>query len=236
MNYQPIVDLKTKTLKKAEALIRWNHPEKGLIGPAAFIPVAEETGVICDIGSWVIEQSLKDLIGWKKTYSTSIQMSINLSPAQLMSTDERYDSWLQLIGSNDLCGGDIVLEITEGMMLQGDSQISNRLLQYRDKDIQVAIDDFGTGHSSLSYLKKFDIDFLKIDKSFIDNLHKGTSEESICEAIVSMAHKLGLMVIAEGIETEEQLSLLIDMGCDYGQGYLFSRPLDKEEFEKNYLI
>ena len=235
LNYQPIVDLKTNALKKAEALIRWNHPEKGLISPAEFIPIAEETGVICDIGLWVIEQSIKDLTNWKQTYSTAIQVSINLSPAQLMSTDERYDRWLELIGREGLYGTDIVLEITEGMMLQGDSQINNRLLQYRDKDIQVAIDDFGTGHSSLSYLKKFDIDFLKIDKSFIDNLQKGASEESICEAIVSMAHKLGLMVIAEGIETEEQLLLLLDMGCDYGQGYLFSRPLDKETFEKKYL-
>lgn len=236
LNYQPIVDLKTKTLKKAEALIRWRHPEKGLISPASFIPVAEETGLICEIGLWVIEQGIKDLIDWKKTYSTPVQLSINLSPAQLMSIDERYDSWLQLIGENGLSGGDIVLEITEGMMLRDDSQINNRLLQYRDKDIQVAIDDFGTGHSSLSYLKEFDIDYLKIDKTFIENLQKGASEESICEAIVLMAHKLGLMVIAEGIETEEQLSLLLDMGCDYGQGYLFSRPLDKEAFEKAYLI
>jgi len=233
--YQPIVDLSNNEVLKAEALIRWLHPEKGLISPIEFIPIAEETGVICDIGDWVFENAFRQLSSWRKIHK-SFQLSINMSPNQLKVNNGKYDKWLDKISLNHITGDNIVIEITEGLLLKSNDIVTKRLLQYRDAGVQVAVDDFGTGYSSLAYLKEFDIDYLKIDQSFIRNLKLNSSEYSLSEAIIVMAHKLGLKVIAEGIETEEQKQLLIEMGCDYGQGYLFSKPIPSTTFEKSFLI
>jgi len=230
--YQPIVNLSNGAIHKAEALIRWRHPEKGLISPAGFIPVAEESGIICDIGLWIFKEAFKQLETWQSHLSENFQLSINMSPIQLKSRDAKYHEWLNQLSNSSLSGENIVLEITEGLLIKDEPRINKKLLQYRDAGIQVAIDDFGTGYSSLSYLKEFDIDYLKIDQSFVRNLEPGSREESLSEAIVVMAHKLGLKVIAEGIETEAQRELLKTMGCDYGQGYLFSKPLPANEFEQ----
>jgi len=235
LHYQPIINLENNEVLKAEALIRWMHPEKGLISPASFIPIAEDTGVICEIGSWVFDHSFKQLQQWKTHIDNTFQMSINMSPFQLKVTESKYDNWLDRLKNYDLSGENIVVEITEGLLLKKQELVNKRLLQYRDAGVQVAIDDFGTGYSSLSYLKEFDIDYLKIDQSFTRNLEPGSNEESLSEAIVVMAHKLGLKVIAEGIETEQQLNMLKAMGCDYGQGYFFSRPLPAGEFERAYI-
>lgn len=233
--YQPIIDLHNNEVHKAEALIRWQHPEKGLISPAAFIPVAEETGSIIDIGTWVFEQAFKQLNEWQSWVGSSFQLSVNMSPSQLKIHDKKYDNWLLKLNEYNISGHNIVIEITEGLLLKSDKFVTDRLLQYRDAGIQVAIDDFGTGYSSLSYLKEFDIDYLKIDQSFTRNLKPGSRELSISEAIIAMAHTLDLRVIAEGIETQEQCDLLIAMGCDYGQGYLFSRPLPAQEFTRTFI-
>jgi len=233
--YQPIIKLDTGKIHKAEALIRWNHPEKGLISPNGFIHIAEESSVICDIGMWVFEQVCKQLKIWKSLISTDFQISINMSPLQLKTKEKKYQFWINAVNNVFFSGKNIVLEITEGVLVKNEPNVNKKLLEFRDAGIQVAIDDFGTGYSSLSYLKEFDIDYLKVDQSFICNLEVGSREESLSEAIVVMAHKLDLKVIAEGIETKKQHELLKLMGCDYGQGYLFSKPLPSAEFERKYL-
>jgi|GEM_PF-5565241 len=233
--YQPIFKLDTKEIHKAEVLIRWNHPEKGLISPGGFIHVAEESSVICDIGLWIFDQVLKQLKSWHAFVGENFQLSINMSPLQLKTKEKKYHFWINALNNPFFSGKNIVLEITEGLLIQNEPNVNKKLLEFRDAGIQVAIDDFGTGYSSLSYLKEFDIDYLKIDQSFIRNLETGSKEESLSEAIVVMAHKLGLEVIAEGIETEKQYEILKSMGCDYGQGYLFSKPLPASEFELKFI-
>ncbi|MBF0264172.1 MAG: EAL domain-containing protein [Gammaproteobacteria bacterium] len=234
--YQPIVCLITGKIHKAEALIRWNHPHKGLINPGGFIPIAEENNTICDIGLWIFEQVKNQLKSWKNLLSEDFQLSINISPLQLETKEPKYHLWLDSFKESSFLGKHIVLEITEGLLIKNEPSVNKKLLEFRDAGIQVAIDDFGTGYSSLSYLKEFDIDYLKIDQSFVINLSENSREESLSEAIVVMSHKLGLKVIAEGIETDKQFELLKMMGCDYGQGYLFSKPIPAQEFKKRYLI
>ena len=236
LQYQPIVELASGSVRKAEALIRWKHPQKGIISPGDFIPVAEETGLIADMGSWIFSEAFSQLSKWQQlAQENEFQLSINLSPYQLAIGEKYYDNWLPLIEEYGVSGSNIVVEITEGLMLKNDPLVNKRLLDFETAGVQVAIDDFGTGYSSLSYLKEFDIDYLKIDQSFVKNLKPGSSEHALSHAIIVMAHKLGLKVIAEGIETDEQRDLLKQMGCDYGQGYLFSRPIEPGEFEKNFL-
>ncbi|PPD46006.1 MAG: PAS domain S-box protein [Methylobacter sp.] len=230
--YQPIVDLATGFIGKAEALIRWQHPSLGWVSPAAFIPIAENTGMIMEIGQWVFLQAAHQVKQWREGYQPDFQISVNKSPVQFRTEKSYYPSWPEQLKQLNLSGQSIVVEITEGMLLDMNSFIDNKLLSFRDSGIQVSLDDFGTGYSSLSYLKKFDIDYLKIDQSFVRNLEANSEDMALCEAIIVMAHKLGIKVIAEGIETQEQRDLLVNAGCDYGQGYLFSKPVPPEEFEK----
>ena len=229
--YQAITELQTGKIIKAEALLRWLHPSKGMINPADFIPLAEESGLIVDIGNWVFEQAVCDLKRWQQDYAVDLQVSINKSAVQFRSETD-YQRWIDHIHQTGVDGSSIVVEITESLLVESSDHVKTQLLDFRDQGIQVAIDDFGTGYSSLSYLNKFDIDYLKIDRSFISNLASGSNELILCEAIIVMAHKLGLKVIAEGIETQEQQQFLVDAGCDFGQGFLFSRPLPVEDFEK----
>ncbi|MBF6651183.1 EAL domain-containing protein, partial [Methylobacter sp. BlB1] len=169
---------------------------------------------------------------WRERHHPDFQVSINKSPVQFHYEGENHTAWLDYLRQQGLPGHSIVVEITEGIMLDANTAITDQLLDFRDAGIQVSIDDFGTGYSSLSYLKKFDIDYLKIDQSFISNLAPGSEDMALCEAIVVMAHKLGIKVIAEGVETAQQRDLLTSIGCDFGQGYLFSKPLPANEFEK----
>ena len=230
--YQPIVNLVNGRIEKAEALLRWQHPSRGLLDPNEFIPVAEETGLIISIGEWVFRQAATQAAAWKKLQSGAIQISVNQSPVQFQEKNDSPTNWLNHLISLGLKGNSIVVEITESMLLQSDTFEKNKLLGFRDAGMQVALDDFGTGYSSLSYLIKFDIDYIKIDQSFVSGLESGPSGSILCEAIIVLAHKLGLKTIAEGIETEQQRDLLTKMGCDYGQGFLFSRPVPAKEFEK----
>lgn len=229
--YQPIVDLHTGSIRKAEALIRWNHPDKGLVSPAEFIPLAEETGLIVNIGDWVFEQAVKQVKRCKEEYDIRVQISVNKSPIQFKFNEEHSD-WLELLVHHNVSGEDVVIEITENLLLDNDKSIMKQLHTFRDAGIEVSMDDFGTGYSSLSYLKKFDIDYLKIDQSFTRGVAAESEDLVLSEAIIIMAHKLGLKVIAEGIETDEQRKLLIEAGCDYGQGYFFSKPVPSIAFEK----
>lgn len=228
--YQPIIELKTGVIQKAEALIRWQHPVRGLVGPYEFIRIAEETGMIVEIGDWVFRESVRQLGVWRSFLCDEFQISINKSPLQFTSTEDIQSKWFDHLQELGLPGQSLVIEITEGLLLDASSDVINKLLELRDAGIQVSLDDFGTGYCSLSYLKKFDIDYLKIDQSFVHNLASGSADLALCEAIIVMAHKLGLKVIAEGVETEEQCSLLNNIGCDYGQGYLFSKPVPPDEF------
>jgi diguanylate cyclase (GGDEF)-like protein/PAS domain S-box-containing protein len=223
--YQPIIDLIDGSTYKAEALIRWQHPELGFISPASFIPIAEDTGTIHQIGDWVLAQAIAQVQACQKLVGGKFQISVNKSPVQFFVDRGDQYQWLNQITESGISGDSIVIEITEGVLINNDVRVTESLLQYRDAKVQVAIDDFGTGYSSLSYLKKFDVDYLKIDQSFTQNLSLNSSEYAICEAIVVMAHKLGIQVIAEGVETEEQHQLLREMGCDFAQGYLFSKPI-----------
>ncbi|MDO9424257.1 MAG: EAL domain-containing protein [Methylobacter sp.] len=230
--YQPIVELTTGFIHKAEALIRWQHPACGLISPADFIPAAEATGMIIDIGEWVFREAAQQAAQWRTRHHDQFQISINKSPVQFQKEDNGHLAWFEHLRELGLPGQSVVVEITEGLLMDAGVLITGQLLAFRDAGIQVSLDDFGTGYSSLSYLKKFDIDYLKIDQSFTRNLSPNANDLALCEAIIVMAHKLGIKVIAEGIETQEQCDLLIAAGCDYGQGYLFSRPVAADEFEK----
>ncbi len=229
--YQPIIDLKTGRVTKAEALLRWMHPTLGFVSPAVFIPVAEMSGAIHDIGDWVFMQACEQVKRLKLLVG-EFQISVNSSPVQFTAEANHHTHWVERLVLMGVEGASIAVEVTEGLVMNPDAKVTERLLMFRDAGIQVAIDDFGTGYSSLSYLKKFDIDFLKIDQSFVKNLAPNSSDLALCEAIVVMAHKLGLKVIAEGVETQMQSELLSAMGCDYGQGYLFCRPVPVDAFEK----
>jgi EAL domain-containing protein (putative c-di-GMP-specific phosphodiesterase class I) len=229
--YQPIISLSTGEITKAEALIRWQHPERGLIYPNEFIGLAEETGMITGIGDWVFEQAALQVAQWRNTLNSQFQISINKSPMQFHSQLHK-DAWFAHLKALGLSGQSIVIEITEGILLDAHKNIIEQLDALRAGGMQISLDDFGTGYSSLAYLNLFKIDYLKIDQSFVRNLAINTKDLILCEIIILMAHKLGIKVIAEGIETNEQLELLLTAGCDFGQGYLFSKPIAAEEFEK----
>jgi len=232
--YQPIIDLRSGQIIKAEALLRWIHPTRGMISPVEFIPLAEESGLIIDIGNWVFFQATEKIKDWQLNQAFDIQISINKSPIQFRSITDHLD-WIDHLNEQGIKGNRLVIEVTESLLVDNTETVQKQLIGFRDNGIQVSIDDFGTGYSALSYLNKFDIDYLKIDRSFISNLAAGSNELILCEAIIVMAHKLGLQVIAEGIETEAQQQLLINAGCDFGQGFLFSKPVPVEDFEKLFV-
>ena len=231
VHYQPIVHLPTGRIDKGEALVRWEHPEDGFISPADFIPVAEETGAIYQIGNWVFQEASNRAREWRSRYNPHFQVSVNRSPVQFLAEGASENDWLDYLKEIGLPGEALVVEITEGVLLKAAAKINEKLLRLRDAGVQVAIDDFGTGYSSLAYLKRFHIDYLKIDKTFVSNLETDASDRALSEAIVVMAHTLGFKAIAEGVETEGQKRILEEMGCDYAQGYLFSRPVPAEGFD-----
>ena len=239
VHYQPIVELASGKIYKAEALLRWQHPERGPVSPKDFIPVAEETGLIHEIGDWVFHEAIRELAQWRELLVPEFQISVNVSPIQFRerqgsdrgSLKSFKKNWLNALNGLGLPGESVVFEITEGVLVDERASITDKLLAMRDAGIQVALDDFGTGYSSLSYLKKLDIDYLKIDQSFVQNLENDSDDQALCEAIIVMAHKLGLKVIAEGVETEPQRDLLVGFGCDYAQGWLYSKALPADEFE-----
>jgi diguanylate cyclase (GGDEF)-like protein/PAS domain S-box-containing protein len=229
--YQPVVELASGVVRKAEALIRWQHPLLGRVNPTEFIAIAEETGMIIDIGNWVFREAARQAAHWRMTYHEDFQISINKSPVQFHEGAGKHEAWIEYLHQLGLPGKNIVVEITEGLLLNTDSTVTDKLLAFSAAGIQVSLDDFGTGYSSLSYLKKLDIDYLKIDQSFVRNLAPGSDDMALCEAMIVMAHKLGMEVIAEGVETRQQLDLLLAAGCDFGQGFLFSPAVSAEEFE-----
>jgi diguanylate cyclase (GGDEF)-like protein/PAS domain S-box-containing protein len=228
--YQPVVDFKTGAVTKAEALIRWRHSTMGMVSPAEFIPLAEDAGLIHEIGSWVFIECLEQALKWRTQFHPDFQISVNLSPVQFKHT-AYFDRWFNLIASAANTHHCLCVEITEGVLLDASEKTAQQLLRFRKAGIEVAIDDFGTGYSSLAYIKRIEVDYLKIDRTFITNIAAESTDYPLVEAIIMMAHKLGLKVIAEGVETEAQLALLKRIGCDYIQGYHYSKPLPRPEFE-----
>ncbi|WP_420475733.1 EAL and GGDEF domain-containing protein [Noviherbaspirillum sp. ST9] len=231
VHFQPVVDLQSGRIVKAEALLRWQHPSLGAVEPVEFIPLAEESGMINEIGDWVFRQAADCSLRWSAVTGAPFQVGVNKSPVQFL-TQGKEDNWTDYLQQHGMPGGSITVEITEGLLLNASSSILDRLIEYRDAGIELAIDDFGTGYSSLAYLKKFDIDYLKIDQSFVRDIAVDEGDRAIAESMIVMAHRLGLKVIAEGIETQEQWELLRNAGCDFGQGFLYAAPAPAEEFER----
>lgn len=231
LHYQPIVDLRTGKVCKAEALIRWNHPVRGAIHPADFIAVAEESGLIIDIGRWVLAEALEQLVRWQALLGNDFQISVNKSPMEFCVPASGSESWSAMIERRNVPVGSLVIEITEGSVMEQGADVIDQLSRFQAAGIEIALDDFGTGYSSLSYLRRLDIDYIKIDRSFIRSLTRGPDDVALCRAIISMAHALRIRVIAEGVETELQRDILVAAGCDYGQGYFFCPPVDTHAFE-----
>ncbi|WP_415892397.1 EAL domain-containing protein [Neptuniibacter sp. PT8_73] len=229
--YQPQIDLASGELVGAEALVRWQDPEKGLIGPADFIPLAEQTGLINPIGRFVLKQSCSQLKSWLDKGYKPISMAVNLSTVQLRHTDICH-LVTNVLEQTGLPAQYLELEITESAMMEREQEFIDLLHRLRELGVKVAIDDFGTGYSSLAYLKKFPIDVLKIDKSFVEDIPQDKDDMVIAATIVAMGHSLGFKVLAEGVETEEQLEFLQSKACHYYQGYLSSRPVPYLQFEK----
>ncbi|MDT8993004.1 EAL domain-containing protein [Curvibacter sp. APW13] len=229
--FQPIVHMGTGQVHKAEALIRWQHPAHGLVSPAEFIPVAESSGLIVEIGQWVFEQAVGQVQRWRAHLAPEFQISINKSPVQFLRPAPTCMEWGATMQAMELPGCALVIEITESLLLEQDNGVAEQLLSLVDAGIQISLDDFGTGYSSLSYLQRFDIDFIKIDQSFVRHLVRDSTDLALCKAIIAMAHALDIQVVAEGVETVEHFALLREAGCDYAQGYFFSRPMPAADFE-----
>lgn len=228
VHYQPIICLDTGQMQKAESLARWTHPEKGSISPAEFIPLCEETGLIVELGEQIFKTVVDDVGRWIRDGHADMQVSINVSPVQLLSGHEVCERCFRMAREANIPDRTLVVEVTESMLLDNNPFVIQQLRQIVDHGMELALDDFGTGYSSLSYLKKFNFHFLKIDRAFVMHLAAGTTDYALCDAIITMAHKLGMQVIAEGVETVEQARLLRQAGCDFGQGMLFSPPVPAE--------
>lgn len=231
LEYQPIVCFNDSKEVKAEALLRWQHPIKGRIAPDDFIPLAEESGLIIEISNWVFDEVTRRIKQWRREHSKFVQISINTSPSQYFNQESNITEWLTLLLERGLSARSILLEVTENLLMEADAEVSKKLFQFRQAGIDIALDDFGTGFSSISYLKKFPTDYIKIDKSFVNAMTDVSNDKVLCEAIIVMAKKLGISVVAEGVETEEQFNILSAMGCDYAQGYLIARPMQLSDFD-----
>ena len=231
VHYQPIVDLRTNAVAGFEALVRWQHPTKGLVAPLAFIPMAEETGLIVPIGRWVLETACRQAARWHATAARRAEaapfVSVNLSARQFMAADLVADV-AEILRATGLGPGALELEITESVVMDQSEAGIRALRQLRDLGVRLVLDDFGTGYSSLAYLKHLPLDTLKVDRTFVAGLDEA-ADRSIVDAVIALAHGLGMAVVAEGIETSRQEERLRELGCDFGQGYLFARPMPADK-------
>jgi len=230
MYYQPQYHSGNKKLRGMEALVRWKEDDDHMVSPSLFIPIAEKNGTIIPIGSWVLDQSLKQFAEWKKIYTDPLIISINISSLQIMKK-EFLDELLMVINKYGLDYTEVEIEITESVLIEDFDNVVDKLKALRDYGIRVSLDDFGTGFSSLSYLKNLPIDTLKIDKSFVDTVMIDSATRVITETIINMVKTLGLETIAEGVEQEQQYKYLHAVGCDIIQGYLFGKPGNVEEMK-----
>ncbi len=227
--FQPIVETCSGKVFGAEALLRWNNPTMGMVMPDKFIPLAEETGLIIPIGQWVLEQGCQAAMQWQKAYGIALSISVNVSPRQFRDPNF-IDVVLSALKLSGLPPQRLELEITERLILDNSIETSEILTRLDQEGIRLSVDDFGTGYSALSYLKSYPFDTLKIDKSFVQDVNNKQEDASLVRAIINMAHSLGLKVIAEGVEEEEQITFLNDENCDYSQGYFYGRPMPEPEY------
>jgi diguanylate cyclase (GGDEF)-like protein len=225
LHYQPVIDLASGRITGAEALVRWMHPERGLLAPAEFIGIAEETGLIVEIGEWVLREACNRAATWP----VPVSIAVNLSPLQLRD-DALVSTVVEILDTSGLAPSRLELEIVESVMLDHTAQTEEALWNLHQRGVRIALDDFGTGYSSLSYLRRFPFDKIKIDRSFIKDLGYEKDDSSIILAIIGLAERMNMVVTAEGVETEEQAALLSSYGCAQAQGYLFHRPLAEEVF------
>jgi EAL domain-containing protein (putative c-di-GMP-specific phosphodiesterase class I) len=228
--YQPVVDIHTREVMGAEALLRWIHPEFGMVSPAEFIPLAEESGLIIEIGEWVLRKACAQARAWHDAGHQLFSMSVNVSSRQF-----KDGAFMNIVQSALLNSGlsphNLTLELTESLLLDVEA-VTITLGRLRGLGVKISIDDFGTGFSSLGYLKHFPLDSLKIDQLFIRNLAEDSDDSAIADAIITLAHSLKLQVVAEGVETEQQLICLRQANCDTAQGFLFAEPVPADGFEK----
>jgi EAL domain-containing protein (putative c-di-GMP-specific phosphodiesterase class I)/CheY-like chemotaxis protein len=235
VHYQPVVRLAGAAMLGVEALVRWQHPERGLMAPAEFIPVAEETGLIQPLGAYVLGESCRQVAAWNRTHPdrAPLSVAVNLSARQMSAADLTR---LVITALNDsgLDPGLLCLEITESVLMEDVSASRNVLQSLKELGVRLGIDDFGTGYSSLLYLRRFPVDFLKVDRSFVSGLGENSEDGAIVAGVLGLANALGVGAIAEGVEKPEQADKLAGMGCEQAQGYLWSRPLPPEELETSF--
>lgn len=229
MEYQPILILADSRLTGFEALLRWRHPTRGVVQPSDFIPVAEETGLIVDIGRFALEESCRAMSAWRRDLpgAAELMLSVNLSARQFTQPDI-VESIFSILDTTGMAPERLKLEITETTIMENAKDAAEKLNRLKRRGIQISIDDFGTGYSSMSYLQKFPLDHLKIDLSFVRHMHSAQGNREIVRAIINLAHSLGMKVVAEGVEKPEQQHILKNLDCEYGQGFLFSRPVGEE--------
>ena len=231
LHYQPKIDLRTGQIVGMEALVRWHHPEMGMIPPAQFIPAAEISGLIIPIGAWVLRAACHQIKAWKNSGWENIRIAVNLSAVQFRNKD-LLEQISTILDETGVAADNLELEITESMIMDDIDAASSTMRLLHKLGILISIDDFGTGYSSLNHLKRFPISTVKIDRSFVRDITTDTDDAAIISAIVSMAHSMGLRVVAEGVETEAQLAYLRRLDCDDMQGYLFSPPVPHDEAEE----
>jgi diguanylate cyclase (GGDEF)-like protein len=231
VHYQPIMDLQGGRCAGAEALVRWNHPEFGLVSPASFIPVAEESGFIHEMGLFVLDQATTKAATWQQQFDRPFSISVNVSARQLQHP-EIVNEVRAALERSHLRPELLTLEITESVLMVNREAAVTKLTELKDLGVGIAIDDFGTGYSSLSYLQELPVDTIKIDKSFIDGVDAGPEESALARAVIKLGATLSLKTVAEGVETAGVFEMLTSLGCDYGQGYLFSRPIDGAEIDR----
>jgi EAL domain-containing protein (putative c-di-GMP-specific phosphodiesterase class I) len=231
LHYQPLIDLKSGAVVGFEALVRWRHPQRGMIPPSRFIAAAEETGLIAPLGEWVLREACAQASAWHVAGYPPLQAAVNCS-AQQFRREGFVETVRRVLGETGFPAAHLELELTESVILERSEEVFARFQALDDMGARISIDDFGTGYSSLSYLKRLAIHQLKIDQSFVRDISSDPDDAAIVSAIIAIAHSLGLAVVAEGVETAEQLAFLHSLGCDMAQGYLFSRPLPAEEFAR----
>jgi len=228
LHYQPQVALASNRVVGVEALIRWRHPQRGVVRPDVFIALAEETGLIVPIGTWVLEQACRQAVRWRAAGGGALRMGVNLSPRQFRE-EGLAASVRRVLDESGLPPACLELELTEGVVMDDPERAAGAMRELKAMGVRMAIDDFGTGYSSLSYLRRFPVDVLKVDQSFVRDIEHDKGSAAMVAAIVSLAHELGIGVIAEGVETAAQRDFLRARGCDEVQGYLYSRPLPAQE-------
>ncbi len=234
LHYQPKLDARTNRLRGFEALVRWRHPQRGLISPGVFLPVAEKSGLIVRLGAWVLRRACAQMVAWRRAGHAPPSMAINVSARQF--DDGGFLAHVSgILRSLDLPAAHLEIELTEGAIMRNVAESSQQLARLRSLGVRIAVDDFGTGYSSLSYLQRLPIDLLKIDRSFVKDMDARPSTLPLVHAIIELAHSLGLQVIAEGVETAEQLDALQRLACDQVQGFFLGEPVSAEEAAARWL-